>query len=200
MLFRSKDLEAILSGRITTAFRRWKKPTARAGGSIRTQLGMLAIEAVEEIDPAALTEADAVAANYPNLAALRNMFDAQEGVCYRIRLRPGGEDPREALRAAVPTADEMATIAAKLARLDNTAEAPWTLATLRVIAERPGVVSTTLAGALGRERFAFKDDVRKLKALGLTISLETGYRLSPRGEAVLARLASSASSIFPIER
>lgn len=28
-------------------------------------------------------------------------------------------------------------------------------------------------------------DVRRLKAKGLTESLETGYRLSPRGEAVL---------------
>jgi hypothetical protein len=28
-------------------------------------------------------------------------------------------------------------------------------------------------------------NVRKLKALGLTISLEVGYRLSPRGQAYL---------------
>jgi hypothetical protein len=28
-------------------------------------------------------------------------------------------------------------------------------------------------------------DVRKLKNLGLTLSLEKGYRLSPRGEAYL---------------
>ncbi len=32
----------------------------------------------------------------------------------------------------------------------------------------------------------FKLDVRKLKARGLTISLEKGYRLSPRGERYLA--------------
>ena len=34
----------------------------------------------------------------------------------------------------------------------------------------------------------FKPLVRKLKALGLTESLEVGYRLSPRGAAVLAAL------------
>ena len=34
----------------------------------------------------------------------------------------------------------------------------------------------------------FKTDVRKLKELGLTESLEVGYRLSPRGEAVLRAL------------
>ena len=41
--------------------------------------------------------------------------------------------------------------------------------------------------AVGRETQPFKTGVRKLKALGLTISLETGYRLSPRGEAFLRR-------------
>jgi Mn-dependent DtxR family transcriptional regulator len=59
--------------------------------------------------------------------------------------------------------------------------------TLKLIEERPGVVSTELAAALGQERFAFKDSVRKLKALGLTISLDVGYRLTPRGEAYLKR-------------
>ena len=36
-----------------------------------------------------------------------------------------------------------------------------------------------------RDLGAFKRDVRKLKELGLTESLERGYRLSPRGRAVL---------------
>jgi hypothetical protein len=36
----------------------------------------------------------------------------------------------------------------------------------------------------GLERLVFKARVRRLKALGLTISLGTGYRLSPRGEAL----------------
>ena len=42
----------------------------------------------------------------------------------------------------------------------------------------------------GRERLPFKADVRKLKELGLTESLEVGYRLSPRGRALLARAGS----------
>jgi hypothetical protein len=57
--------------------------------------------------------------------------------------------------------------------------------TLSLIAARPGVVSTVLAEALGRDRPSFKVDVRKLKRLGLTESLEIGYRLSPRGQAFL---------------
>ena len=48
-----------------------------------------------------------------------------------------------------------------------------------------------LAAAINFETAPFKANVRKLKALGLTISLERGYRLSPRGEAVLAHLRSN---------
>jgi hypothetical protein len=40
-----------------------------------------------------------------------------------------------------------------------------------------------LAARMGRETLPFKRDVRKLKELGLTESLEVGYRLSPRGRA-----------------
>ena len=60
-----------------------------------------------------------------------------------------------------------------------------------MIAARPGVRAATLAQRLGRDVPPFKRDVRKLKELGLTESLEIGYRLSPRGVAVLAALQSS---------
>jgi biotin operon repressor len=52
----------------------------------------------------------------------------------------------------------------------------------------PGVSAAELAGRLGRDRASFKADVRKLKELGLTESLRTGYRLSPRGRIVRERL------------
>jgi len=44
-----------------------------------------------------------------------------------------------------------------------------------------------LAAELGYETAWFKNNVRKLKALGLTESLEVGYRLSPRGRAFLEK-------------
>src|SRR6218665_3479306 len=88
MLFRAKDLEAIFAGTCTTAFRRWKKPTVRAGSTIRTALGLVGIDSIEEIDPASLTEADATAAGYKSLAALHGMFDAQQGACYRTGPHP----------------------------------------------------------------------------------------------------------------
>ena len=51
------------------------------------------------------------------------------------------------------------------------------------------MVSTVLADEAGQERLSFKTRVRRLKALGLTESLEVGYRLSPRGAAFLAPAA-----------
>jgi hypothetical protein len=71
----------------------------------------------------------------------------------------------------------------RLDRLDGaSSHGAWTAATLAVIAERPGVRAADLAASLGRERAPFKLDVRKLKALGLTLSLDIGYQLSPRGQ------------------
>ena len=61
--------------------------------------------------------------------------------------------------------------------------------TLVLIAENPGVRAEDLAASVGREKMPFKLDVRKLKEMGLTESLLTGYRLSPRGETVLKHLA-----------
>ena len=65
---------------------------------------------------------------------------------------------------------------------------PWTLDYLTIIAAQPGVVSARLAADLGVDRAAFKLRVRRLKNLGLTESLEVGYRISPRGRTVLDAL------------
>jgi hypothetical protein len=50
----------------------------------------------------------------------------------------------------------------------------------------PSGDAADLADSLDREMQPFKIDVRKLKNLGLTESLDIGYRLSPRGRAYLA--------------
>lgn len=188
MLFRTKDLEAIFAGRCTLAFRRWKKPSVKPGGTVRTALGMVGIDAIEPIAPESVTEDEARAAGYKDRAGVLAMFAAQDGTCYRIRLHPAGPDPRDALRDAKPDAAELKALAAKLQKLDNAAAAPWTRQALELVAAHPGVVSTRLAEAAGLDRAEFKLNVRKLKSLGLTISLEVGYRLSPRGAALLEAL------------
>jgi hypothetical protein len=186
MLFRNKDLEAIFAGQRSLAFRRWKRPTVKVGGAVRTAMGMVGIDAIEPIEPTAVTDAEAREAGYKGAAGVIAMFEAQEGQCYRIRLHPAGPDPRETLREAEPTPEEVEKIAKRLVKLDG--DSPWTIQVLELIRAQPGVVSTTLAEAIGLPRDEFKERVRKLKGLGLTISLDVGYRLSPRGEAVLASL------------
>ena len=108
---------------------------------------------------------------------------------FRVRLSWVGEDPRVELRTSVPDAKELAEITAAVAKLDaGRRSGPWTRQILEWIRDNPGVISTELAGLLGRDVPPMKADIRRLKALGLTESLRIGYRLSPRGAAYLESL------------
>ena len=189
MLFRQRFWAGLADGSVTLAFRRWKRPTVKVGGRLTTPAGVLAIDDVQVIDERDITEADARRSGFADRAALLDELAGKEGELYRIAIHRAGEDPRVALRERTDLGDdEAAEVAARLGRLDRaSAHGPWTDSVLRLIAERPGVRAGDLAESVGRERLAFKADVRKLKALGLTESLEVGYRLSPRGRAWLAR-------------
>jgi hypothetical protein len=189
VLFRQDFWAGLADGSVTLAFRRWKRPTVKSGGRLTTRAGVLAIDEVKEIEEGAITEADARRSGFVDRAALLDELAGRPGELYRIAFHRAGDDPRVALREqAALTEGDSAELARRLARLDGAStHGPWTEAVLRLIAERPAVRAGDLAESLGRERLAFKADVRKLKALGLTESLGVGYRLSPRGEAWLAR-------------
>jgi hypothetical protein len=184
MLFRQETLRGIESGEVTLAFRRWRRPTVRAGGMLRTRAGVLAIESVEPVEEDAITEGDARRAGAADRTGLIARL-RPEGTLYRVEFRRVGPDPRIALRKRAELDDEeRAAIAARLARLDAASRhGPWTATVLELIARRPATRAQELAAELGRETAPFKADVRKLKELGLTESLERGYRLSPRGRA-----------------
>lgn len=191
MLIKSGPLQALAAGLVTVAFRRWRRPTVKAGGTLRTAIGVLAIDAVEAIDPAQLSSTDAHAAGYPSLGALLAELDARgEGDLYRIRLRLRGPDPRLALREQGDlTATEVARLREKLARWDARSErGPWTRAVLHAVRAHEGLRASDLATQLALPKDWLKTHVRKLKELGLTESLEVGYRLSPRGLALLTSL------------
>ncbi|MEC7725538.1 MAG: hypothetical protein VYD05_08495 [Planctomycetota bacterium] len=189
MLIRHDILEKIHSGDVTLQFRRWRRPTVKPDGTLLTKIGQLAIEAVDAVDAAGITHADARRAGYPDADVLRAELATREGDVYRVRLSLRGEDPRAALRARVPVGDELAELTAKVTAFDQRSKSgPWAVDALRAIAARPAVRAGDLADAAGMIRKDFKARVRKLKALGLTESLAVGYRLSPRGAAVLAAL------------
>jgi hypothetical protein len=179
--------QGIADGSVTLAFRRWDRPRMLPGSRQRTGAGVVEILSVEPVDPGALTEDDARAAGVASLARLHRLLDRRPGpVLYRMEVRWAGPDPRVALRAeAVLSAADRAALDRRLDRLDAVRDAPWTRTVLQLIADRPGVRAPDLAASLDRETLPFKRDVRKLKELGLTHSLEVGYELSPRGRAYL---------------
>jgi hypothetical protein len=191
MILRRRFLQGIADGTVTLVFRRWRRPTVRAGGTLLTAVGQVEIRSVDVVEPGRITESDAARAGYSSLDELRReLAERTEGTCYRIELGALRPDPRVVLRETpIDDEAELDRLRARLRRLDERAPAgPWTRQALELIAARPAVRAGDLCVALGRDKPSFKTDVRKLKALGLTESLEVGYRLSPRGEAVLARL------------
>jgi hypothetical protein len=191
MLLERRTRDGIIDGSITVVIRRWRRPLAVAGRRYRTTAGLLLVEAVKAGTAADITARDARAAGYGSVAEAVADLRGEPGFpVYRLRVRLADEaDPRDVLAstAILSTADR-AEIDRRLERLDRASSAgPWTAVTLAVIADNPAVRAADLAAGLGRDTLPFKTDVRKLKNLGLTISLDVGYCLSPRGAAYLGR-------------
>jgi hypothetical protein len=187
VMIRPAELKAIKAGEIDLAFRRWDRARVVVGTRMRTGVGLLEVTSVDEVDPGALTDDDARRAGAGSLPALTAALAARaDRPVFRIGLRYAGPDPRIALRETVPTSAELAEITRALDRLDRASSwGPWTRETLDLIDRAPEVRAPDLAARVGRDTADFKRDVRKLKELGLTESLDIGYRLSPRGEAVV---------------
>lgn len=190
MLFRPAELEAIRAGTIDLAFRRWDRARVKVGTRLRTPVGLIAVIGVQPVALSSLRADDARRSGAPSLDALRGaLSERTSGQVFRVTVEYAGPDPREQLRETVPTAEEVPDLIAALDRLDAASPiGPWTRATLRLIDTNPEVRAPELAAALGRPTPEFKRDVRKLKERGLTESLAIGYRLSPRGEALLDHL------------
>jgi hypothetical protein len=189
MLIRAAELEGIRAGRVDLAFRRWDRPRVLAGTRMRTAIGLVEATSVDEVAAGAISDRDARRAGAATREELlAGLAHRPERPVFRIGLRFAGPDPRVALRERDDLSEEeRVKLVARLDRLDRASRhGPWTRATLAAIARRPGTRAPELARELGRETPGFKRDVRKLKELGLTESLPAGYRLAPRGHALLA--------------
>ncbi|PYS98318.1 MAG: hypothetical protein DMF63_16835 [Acidobacteria bacterium] len=193
MLIKDDIIEKIKSGEITTLFRRWSRPGAKAGGSQMTQGGVIGIDTVDVVEPRDITDLDARDAGYASVEDLLEHLNYRNDPIYRIRVYFKGEDPRIALRENVGSED-LDEVIEKLAKLDaGSKRGPWTQEYLQLIQDMPATYSGLLADTLGLSIPEFKPWVRKLKALGLTESLSPGYKLSPRGEKVLEALRNLKS-------
>lgn len=181
MLLNKKTLEDIIEGRISVVFRVWKRPTVKKGGTLKTSKGVLFIENVEQIDQSEVTDEDLKNAGLNSREELCKID--REGDFYRINVKFDGEDPRIALRENLDE-EKLNEVLAKLEKMGD-----WTHQYLQMIYEKPNTHAQILADLVGEEKLKFKTKVRKLKSLGLTESLNFGYKLSPRGLKVLELLS-----------
>ena len=189
MLFTAATLRGLTEGRVNCTYRRWEVVRPKVGSRFTTAAGVVEVTSITAANEKQLTERDAADAGFDSIDGLLKWTSAKgRGDLYRVGIVLAGPDPRVALRHSDHfTPADVSALNATLERMDRAAEQPWTHPTLRQLQRLPGVVSTELAAA-GLERRAYKLRVRRLKALGLTESLERGYRLSPRGQAYLERL------------
>ncbi len=187
MLLNRATAEGIAGGSITLVLRRWDAPRAKVGGTQRTPVGTIRVDGVTE-HPGGyrVTAVQARAAGYPDATTAQAELDRRPAAhTYVITVSYLAPDERPDLAADdALSAEDVTTIAARLDRWDAATE-PWTRAYLRLIGANEAVRAPDLAARLGHEVPRFKRRVRQLKGLGLTISLDVGYRLSPRGRAFL---------------
>jgi hypothetical protein len=187
VLLNRATAEGIADGTITLVLRRWDAPRAKSGGTQRTPVGTVRIDAVTEHSGGyRVTAAQAVAAGFSSAKAAQTELDRRPAKhTYLISVSFLAPDERPGLAADdVLTDADIAAITARLNRWDAVGT-PWTRDYLRMIGENEAVRAPDLAARVGLDVPRFKRRVRQLKGIGLTISLDVGYRLSPRGRAFL---------------
>jgi hypothetical protein len=192
VLFSADAWPGLADGSITLTFRAWTKPQAKVGGRYRVGGMLLEATDVTRVTVASIDDEDARRAGGADAASIhqRLQVDDPDQLVWRVELRLVGADDRiERRNHDDLSTDEVADLRARLDRFDRRSpDGAWTRKTLLLIEKYPGVVSAALARHAEQERPLFKLNVRKLKELGLTESLDIGYRLSPRGEAVVRAL------------
>lgn len=203
MLFESKQIPDIVQGRVTRSYRLWKRPQVRVGRRYRLhQDGVLEVEAMDVVRVRSISNRDARRSGFDDKASLIAKLsergpvnDSTEVYCIDFHYVSSKAQPDPVAQERRLSEQEVQRISDRLARMDETSKyGLWTHETLALIERRPRSPASQLAERVGRETQSFKADVRKLKELGLTISHEVGYELSPRGQAYLKRIERRSSS------
>jgi hypothetical protein len=189
MLINIATATGIADGSVTLVLRRWDAPRAKVGGTQRTSSGTIRIDGVREYPgDYAVTPAQARAAGFPDAKSAQSELDRRPAAhTYVIAVSYLAPDERHDLAAdAALTGPDVAAITARLHAWDvASSDGPWTVEYLELIAANETVRAPDLAATVGQETARFKRRVRQLKGIGLTISLDVGYRISPRGKAYL---------------
>ena len=92
MLIKLEVLEKIKSGEITLQFRRWRRRTVKAGGTLKTKVGVLQIGSITPIGPDDVGDADARRAGFRDSAEFLQWLDTMKpGELDRIEVGYKGE-------------------------------------------------------------------------------------------------------------
>ena len=78
MLLKMDLLEQIRAGQVDLVFRRWSRPSVKAGGTLKTRVGLLRIGAITDMDPADVSEADVRRAGFLDVADFRKWLDTMK--------------------------------------------------------------------------------------------------------------------------
>lgn len=171
--------------------RAWSSPRVKTGGRYSTPAGVLVVDKVKQERVNRIDDADARRSGFANRGSLIEYLSknsknglADGSVFYRVEFHNTGDEPEQPPASETTiSSEEIDELSARLAKMDRLSRrGKWTWQTLKLIAANPRVPASKLAPMVGRETQPFKTDVRKLKRLGLTISLGVGYEISPRGK------------------
>ena len=191
MQFTRQGSEGILGGRITVSFRNWKRPHSAVGGVYRLRpAGAVKVTDVRTVRLSDSATDDLRRAGFDSIAAVAEFLRLPESatitrVEFELTEEPAAKPPPELSVDAVVT---------RLQATDRRSAAPWTADVIALIRARPATRAGDLAPEMGWETPVFKANVRKLKALGLAQSLETGDRLTDLGEQVAALMIDGSTS------
>lgn len=187
MQFTSRNSDQIRAGGVTLTFRNWKRPHAKVGGVYRLRpTGAVKVTRLANVRLSRVSSDDAVRAGFPSVDDMVAFLGLpRTAEVTRVEFALTDDSPK-----VVPslTVEE---VVKRLEATDRRSAAPWTARVLALIEAHPAIRAGDLAPLTGWDTPKFKANVRKLKALGLTRSLEVGYRLTDLGVQVQIARASA---------
>ena len=157
---------------------------------MNTALGQVEINDISEVSEESITEEDAKRAGFENKKDLFGSFyRTSKGRIYKLGVSYHSEDPRIKLREQTELSEEVfLELKRKLWRLDKySKKGHWTKTVFITIRNNPNKHAVSIAETTGFEKEWLKINIRKLKNLGLTISHNVGYEISPFGNVFLER-------------
>jgi len=179
--FTTRNSDEIRAGRVTVSFRNWKRPHAKVGGVYRLRpTGAVKVTGLASARLADVTADDAARAGFQSADALVAFLGLSgSALVTRVEFALTDDVPKTTPSLAPEE------VLKRLNATDRRSAAPWTGRVLALIEAHPATRAGDLAPVMGWDTPKFKSNVRRLKALGLTQSLEVGYRLTELGARVV---------------